>query len=170
MRVVVGRIGRPQGIRGEVTVEPRTDEPDERFAPGNTLLVDGPVRSLVVERAHWHAGRLLVHFAGVHDRDGAEELRGTILEYDRPDDERPDDPEEFYDAQLLGCAVETIDGTSVGTVSEVSHLPGQDLLVVVRADDGEVLVPFVAAMVPVVDVEARRIVIDPPAGLLDSEL
>ena len=79
VRVVVGRIGRPHGIRGEVTVETRTDEPDERFAPGAVLSVDGPVSELVVERQHWHSGRLLVHFRGVEDRNAAEALRGLLL-------------------------------------------------------------------------------------------
>jgi len=90
MRVVIGRIGRPHGIRGEVTVETRTDEPDERFAPGAVLLVDGPVQQLVVDRMHWHSGRLLVTFEGVVDRNDAEALRGLILEVERPDDATPE--------------------------------------------------------------------------------
>jgi 16S rRNA processing protein RimM len=169
MRVVVGRIGRPHGIRGEVTVEPRTDEPDERFAPGATLSVDGPVNSLVVQRAHWHSGRLLVHFEGVDDRNGAEALRGLLLHVDRDPAELPEDPEEFYDSTLLGCRVELIDGSAVGEVVDVVHLPAQDLLVVRLADEREVMVPFVEAIVPTVDAPSRRIVIDPPGGLLDPE-
>ncbi len=169
MRVVVGRIGRPHGIRGEVTVEPRTDEPDERFAPGAVLSVDGPVHELVVDRTHWHSGRLLVTFAGVPDRTAAEALRGLLLHVERADDETPDDPDEYYDSTLTGCAVELADGTSIGAVEEVLHLPSQDLLVVRGPEDREVLVPFLAAFVPTVDVVGRRIVIDPPAGLLDED-
>ncbi len=169
MRVVVGRIGRPHGIRGEVTVETRTDEPDERFAPGATLIVDAPVNSLVVQRSHWHSGRLLVHFEGVEGRNGAEALRGLLLHVDRDPDQLPEDPDEFYDSALLACAVELLDGTVIGEVANVVHLPAQDLLVVRLADDREVLVPFVEAIVPSVDVPARRIVIDPPGGLLDPE-
>jgi len=169
MRVVVGRIGRPHGIRGEVTVEPRTDEPDERFAPGAVLQVDGPVHQLVVERTHWHSGRLLVVFAGVADRNDAESLRGLLLHVDRGEDETPDDPDEYYDSTLTGCAVELLDGTAVGLVSEVLHLPSQDMLVVSSPDEREVLVPFLNAFVTTVDVAARRIVIDPPDGLLDAD-
>jgi 16S rRNA processing protein RimM len=169
MRVVVGRIGRPHGIRGEVTVEPRTDEPDERFAPGAVLSVDGPVHELVVERTHWHSGRLLVTFAGVPDRTAAEALRGLLLHVERTEDETPDDPDEFYDSTLTGCSVELTDGTAIGAVEEILHLPSQDLLVVRGPDDREVLVPFLVAFVPTVDVAARRIVIDPPAGLLDED-
>lgn len=168
MRVVVGRIGRPHGIRGEVTVEPRTDEPDLRFAAGSSLLVNGSVRSLVVERAHWHAGRLLIAFTGVHDRTEAEALRGLLLEVDRAPDAVPEDPDEFYDDALVGCVVERVTGERVGEVSEVVHLPAQDLLVVARAGGGEALIPFVAAMVPTVDVAGRRIVVDPPSGLIDE--
>lgn len=168
MRVVVGRIGRPHGIRGEVTVEVRTDEPDERFAPGAVLFVDTPAGRLVVERVHWHSGRLLVTFDGVTDRNDAEALRGLLLEVDRDDAASPDDPEEFYDSALVGCAVITSTGLEVGTVTEVAHLPAQDLLVVEGAL-GEVLVPFVAPIVPEVDVAARRIVIEPPPGLLGEE-
>lgn len=167
MRVVVGRIGRPHGIRGEVTVETRTDEPDERFAPGAVLSVDAPVSELVVDRAHWHSGRLLVSFRGSVDRNDAEALRGLLLHVERDAAEVPDDPEEYYDSSLMGCTVELVDGSGVGTVAEVVHLPSQDLLSVRTPDDRDVLVPFVAAMVPVVDLPARRIVIDPPPGLLD---
>ena len=169
MRVVVGRIGRPHGIRGEVTVETRTDEPDERFAPGAVLEVDGPVGSLVVERAHWHSGRLLVWFRGVEDRNAAEALRGLLLHVERAEDEMPDDPDEYYDSTLTGCRVELLDGSPVGEVVEVLHLPSQDLLVVRTPDEREVLVPFVGSMVPTVDIAARLIVIDPPVGLLEPD-
>jgi 16S rRNA processing protein RimM len=169
MRVVVGRIGRPHGIRGQVTVETRTDEPDERFAPGAVLSVDGPVHHLVVDRTHWHSGRLLVSFQGIGDRSAAEAVRGLLLHVERADDALPDEPDEYYDSNLEGCAVVLLDGTPVGTVSEVVHLPAQDLLAVRTPDDRDVLVPFVSAIVPTVDVAARRIVIDPPPGLLDEE-
>ena len=169
MNVVVGRVGRPHGIRGEVTVEPRTDEPDERFAPGAVLQVDGPVHQLVVERTHWHSGRLLVVFGGVEDRNGAEALRGLLLHVDRDEDETPDDPDEFYDSTLIGCLVELADGTPVGAVVDVLHLPSQDMLVVASAGEREALVPFIGAFVPTVDIAGRRIVIEPPDGLLDPD-
>lgn len=171
MRVVVGRIGRPHGIRGAVTVECRTDEPEERFADGAALLVATREAPLVVARSQWHSGRLLVEFEGVHDRTAAEALRGMLLEVERSDEERPGDPEEFYDSALVGCTVQTTQGARIGIVREVAHLPGQDLLVVGAEgiDDAEVLVPFVMAIVPEVDLGRRVIVIDPPPGLLEPQ-
>jgi len=167
MRVVVGRIGRPHGIRGEVTVEPRTDEPDVRFAPGSVLHVDGPVRQLTVGRAHWHSGRLLIAFDGIDDRNAAEALRGLLLEVDRAEDERPEDPEEFYDSALVDCAVVDPAGAAIGIVREVVHLPGQDLLDIETAHGHRALVPFVTEIVPDVDIPGRRVVVDAPPGLLD---
>lgn len=178
MRVVVGRIGRPHGVRGEVTVEVRTDEPERRLADGTRLLAatdpDAATgRMLAIERAWWHSGRLVLAFDGIDDRNAAEQLRGLLLVVDRPDDELPEDPEEFYDSQLVGCCVELLTGEVIGVVREVIHLPAQDLLAVDRAADrnegGEVLIPFVSAIVPTVDVRAKRIVVDPPPGLLEPE-
>ena len=103
------------------------------------------------------------------DRTAAESLRNTILEAERADDERPEDPDEFYDYQLVGLDVVTTAGEAVGIVSEVLHLPAQDVLSV-TSGDREILVPFVSAVVPQVDLDARRIVIDPPPGLLDADL
>ena len=168
MRVVVGRIGRPHGIRGEVTVEVRTDEPDMRFAPGSALYVNGSDRRLTVDRVHWHSGRLLVTFDGIVDRNAAETLRGLVVEVERSDDETPEDPEEFYDSALTGCTVEGMDGAVIGVVAEVIHLPSQDMLSVRTPGDEDVLVPFLARFVPTVDIAARRIVIDPPDGLIDQ--
>ena len=168
MRVVVGRIGRPHGIRGEVSVEPRTDEPEERFAPGAVLFVDGPVGSLVVERAHWHSGRLLIAFRGVGDRNAAEALRGLLLQVERGIDDVPDDPDEFYDDALIGCIVVRVNGERVGVIEDVAHLPAQDLLIVRADDDREVLIPFVTQFVPTVDIRERRVVVDPPMGLLED--
>ena len=119
MRVVVGRLGRPHGIRGEVTVEVRTDEPDMRFALGTVLFVNGSDRRLTVERIHWHSGRLLVTFDGIADRTAAESLRGLVVEVERAVDETPEDPEEFYDSALTGCMVEGLDGMVIGVVAEV---------------------------------------------------
>ena len=171
MLVVVGRIGRPHGIKGEVTVEVRTDLPERRFAPG-TVLVAEPARvgPLTVAAARWHSGRLLLSVAGVSDRNGAEALRGVILSAEVPDDEVSEDPEEFFDHQLRGLAVRTVEGVEVGVVDDVVHLPGQDLLGVRRPDGRETLVPFVAEMVPEIDVDAGFLVIDPPPGLLDLDL
>lgn len=174
VELVVGRIGRPHGVRGEVTVEVRTDEPDDRFAIGRTLATD-PAESgpLTVDRARWHSGRLLVRFAGIDDRDAAAELRGVLLVIDSADLPPSGDGDEFYDHELVGLTAVTADGEKIGVVTEVRHF-GQDLLVIGRgagdlgggAENDEVMVPFVAALVPEVDVGAGRVVIDPPPGLL----
>ena len=171
-----GRIGRPQGLRGEVTVEVRTDVPDERFADGSVLLTDPPERGpLTVAGSRYQNGRLVVLFEGVPDRTAAERLRDTLLQVDAAALPLPEDPEVFLDAQLLGLAVELDDGTRVGTVAEVLHLPHGDVLAVrlegEAGDDarGEALVPFVAAVVPVVDLAGGRLVLTPPPGLLDLD-
>ena len=166
-KLVVGRVGRPHGIRGEVTIDVRTDEPDARFTAGAEIATDpagaGPV---TIERARWHSGRLLLHFAGIDDRDAAEGLRGTWLVVDPDDISSSTDPDDFHDQELIGLAVVTADGTEVGHVAEILH-HGQDLLVV-RGAGGDTLVPFVSALVPEVDVPGGRLVIDPPPGLLDE--
>ncbi|GLW04936.1 ribosome maturation factor RimM [Microtetraspora sp. NBRC 13810] len=168
MQLVVGRIGRPHGIRGEVTVDVRTDDPEARFAPGTSLRTDpasaGPLR---IEGVRRHAGFLLVRFVGVGDRNAAESLRGTLLVVESADAPPLPDPDEFYDHQLIGLAVVTVAGEPVGEVTDVLH-HGQDLLVV-RRTGGEVYVPFVRALVPEVDVEGGRLVIDPPPGLIDPD-
>ncbi|WP_314177041.1 ribosome maturation factor RimM [Streptomyces winkii] len=169
MQLVVARIGRAHGIKGEVTVEVRTDEPESRLAPGAVLATDPPrPQPLTIERGRVHSGRLLLRFEGVQDRDAAEALRNTLLIAEVDPDEQPEDPDEFYDHQLVDLDVVTGDGTAVGRVEEVAHPPGQDLLVVRREDGGEALIPFVAEIVPEVDLAAQRIVVEPPPGLLDE--
>ncbi|RVX37732.1 16S rRNA processing protein RimM [Nonomuraea polychroma] len=166
MQLVVGRIGRPHGVRGEVTVEVLTDDPERRFAVGTSITTDpadtGP---LVVAGRRWHKDILLVSFEGVSDRDVAEELRGTMLVIDSAEVEPLDDPDEFHDHQLIGLAVETVAGDPVGEITDVLH-HGQDLLVVRRKGADEALIPFVKALVPEVDLEGGRLVVDPPEGLL----
>lgn len=170
MLVVVGRVGRAHGIHGEVGVEVRTDEPEGRLAPGAVLLTDPePVGPLTVTAGRVHSGRLLLHFAGVDDRTAAEALRGTLLLTDVDPGRRPDDDEEWYDHQLIGLDVVRADGVRVGEVAEVLHLPAHDVLAVRRPDGAEVLVPFVAAIVPEVDLTANRLVVTPPPGLIDDE-
>ncbi len=168
MLVVVGRIGRPHGVRGAVSIELRTDEPERRFAVGSTLVTDSGVE-VTVASSTWHSGRLLLTFEGYPDRTSIEQLRGQVLSVERDDDEQPADPEEFYDSSLVDCEVFDEHSTLIGVVREVAHLPSQDVLVVATPDEREVLVPFVEAIVPIVDVGNRRIVIDPPDGLLDPE-
>jgi 16S rRNA processing protein RimM len=171
MRVIVGRVGRPHGIRGEVVIAVRTDEPDLRFAVGAILgaasAPDGdPGGSLRVAARRWHSGQLLVAFAGITDRTAAGELTGSWLSVDSSELPAPPDPDEFRDHELIGLSVRTAAGQAVGAVTDVLHY-GQDLLVVRHPDGREHLVPFVKAIVPEVDVAAGHMVIDPPPGLLD---
>ncbi len=150
-----------------MNVELRTDEPERRFAPGASLKTDNAqYPTLTIETMRWHSGRLLLHLEGVTDRSLVEELRGVVLSVDVDPDERPADPDEFYDHQLVGLDVVDSAGAVLGTVSEVVHGP-QDLLVVKRPEGGEAMVPFVASLVPEVDVSAGRVVVDLPDGLLD---
>jgi 16S rRNA processing protein RimM len=170
VRVVVARVGRAHGLRGDVALDLRTDDPATRLAPGSMLGTDpAALGPLTVERVRWHGGRLLVAFAEVTERSTAERLKGTLLAVEVDPRDRPADPEEFYDYQLVGLTVLDAAGRRIGVVSELLHLPGQDVLVVRRDDGRQALVPFVAALVPEVDVEAGRVVVDPPPGLLDLE-
>jgi 16S rRNA processing protein RimM len=167
MQLVVGRIVRAHGIGGEVSVDVRTDSPERRFASGTRLDTDPAERGpLTVTRSRWHSGRLLVGFDEVSDRTTAEALRGTLLVVDSASSP-PGDADEYWDHELAELAVVTVDGHAVGQVADVLHPPGSDLLVVRRPGGEEVLVPFVKAIVPEVDLAARRVVIDPPDGLLD---
>ena len=169
MDVVVGRIGRPHGLQGEVAVEVRTDDPELRLAPGAVLRTD-PARPvpLTVATGRVHGGRLLLRFDGFPDRTSVEGLRGLLLVADVDPDERPEDPDEYFDRQLVGLAVRTVTGAQVGVVEEMLHLPGQDLISVRSPDGRELLVPFVEAIVPTVDLATGEIVVDPPDGLLDA--
>ena len=169
MQLVVARIGRAHGIKGEVTVEVRTDEPELRLAPGAVLATDpSSVGPLTIETGRVHSGRLLLRFEGVRDRNGAEALRNTLLIAEVDPDERPEEPDEYYDHQLIDLDVVTVDGTEVGRITEISHLPSQDLFIVERPDGGEVYVPFVEEIVTEIDLEEQRAVIDPPPGLIDD--
>ncbi|MFE9648850.1 ribosome maturation factor RimM [Streptomyces sp. NPDC006365] len=171
MQLVVARVGRAHGIKGEVTVEVRTDEPELRLAPGAVLATDpasaGP---LTIETGRVHSGRLLLRFEGVRDRNAAEALRNTLLIAEVDPDATPEDPDEYYDHQLMDLDVVTKDGAEVGRITEISHLPSQDLFVVERADGSEALIPFVAEIVVEIDLEEQRAVIDPPPGLIDDQV
>lgn len=174
MRLVVARIGRAHGIRGEVTVELRTDAPEQRFVPGGTLFVvppRGPAgrglpAELTLGTVRDHNGTFLLTFEEVADRTAAEALRNVLLEADVPDES--DEEDAWYDHQLVGLAVVDPAGAELGTVVAVEHPPAQDLLVVRRADGATRYVPFVSAIVPTVDVAGGRLVVDAPKGLLDD--
>jgi 16S rRNA processing protein RimM len=182
MLLNVGQIFRPHGIRGEVLVDVRTDEPAERLAVGSVLLTDSTaVRrltplpddawqvppKLTIESVRPHQGRLLIVFEGVYDRNVAESLRGVLLCVDSTEVRPSDDPDEFNDHQLVGLAAVDAGGQRLGEVVRVDHAPASDLLVVQRPGGGVALVPFVKAIVPEVDLAGGRVVLTPPEGLLD---
>jgi len=165
--VAIGRIGPARGVRGALFVEPWTDVPEERFVPGAVLRTEpddaGP---LTVESASLAGCKLVVHFAGVGDRAGAEALRGVQLLM--PAGERPaiDDPDEFYDSDLVGLEARELGGAVLGRVTDVVHAAGASYLVV-PVGWRDRLVPFVAAIVPTVDVAGGFLVVDPPEGLFE---
>jgi len=170
MQVTVGRIGRPHGVRGDVVVGVRTDEPELRFAPGSRLDTDPVgVGPLTVAATRWHSGELLVRFEGISDRTVAAGLGGTWLFVDAATIGDTGDPDSFRDTDLVGLTAVTTDGTVVGSVDDILH-SGQDVLVIRPAAGGaDILVPFVKAIVPEVDVAVGVLVIDPPPGLLNFE-
>jgi 16S rRNA processing protein RimM len=172
VELVVGRVVKAHGVSGELTVEVRTDDPDARFASGATLLGKpgrgGEMRTYTVDAVREHGGRLLIRLAGVDDRDAADAMRGTLFVIDSAELPPIDDPDEFYDHQLEGLRVRTADGQEVGDVTEVLHTAAGELLAVSRGDGpGEVLVPFVSAIVTSVSLTDKVIEIDPPDGLLE---
>ncbi|MFI5491056.1 ribosome maturation factor RimM [Actinoplanes sp. NPDC051859] len=187
--LVVGQIGKPHGIRGEVMVTVRTDEPEARFVAGSVFVTEiprdrrvntGPASAasapgvpyqvpgkLTLESLRWHQGRIIAQFEGIHDRNIAEALRGVLLQVDSADVAPPDDPDEFHDHQLVGLKVVTADGAELGTVDRIDHAPASDLIVLRKSAGGTALIPFVSAIVPTVDLAAGRVVVDLPEGLLD---
>lgn len=172
IEVVVGRIGKPHGLRGEVTLDVRTDEPERRFADGVALQTQAPSGSqfgmaeLTVAGTRWHQSTLLVTFEELGDRDAAEAARGVVLHATVDAGETPDDPDEFYDHQLVGLTAYDVGGATLGVVAGLVHGGAQDLLRVTTPDGREGLVPFVAALVPEVDVAAGRVVIADRPGLI----
>lgn len=172
VEVVVGRIGKPHGLRGEVTVDVRTDEPERRFAPGSVLRAEpppgsaSPLRRVTVTGSRWHQSVLLVEFEELADRTAAESARGLVLHATMPADAAPDDPDEFYDHQLTGLAAYDVDGTPLGSVAGLLHGAAQDLLRIATPEGREALVPFVKALVPEVDVAGGRLVIADRPGLV----
>ncbi|NBY51604.1 MAG: ribosome maturation factor RimM [Actinobacteria bacterium] len=166
MLLVVGRIGRAHGVRGEATIEIRTDNPDSRFAIGNTLQTDpsdkGP---LTIRDARFHSGTLLLSFNGVDDRNGVEALRNVFLMADVNPEEANLSNDDFHISQIVGCQVLDSSAKDWGVVTDVLHLPAQDTLVI-NYEGREILVPFVKAFVPTIDVEKKVIIVNEIEGLL----
>jgi 16S rRNA processing protein RimM len=165
-RLVVGTVGRAHGLRGEVAVDVRTDAPERRFAVGARLGTDPDRGVLAVRGTRQQGMRWYLTFDGVVDRTAAEELRGVELTVEAaPSDE--DDA--WYRHELVGLRAERPDGTPVGEVVGLEHLPAQDVLVVREPGGARTLVPFVRAIVPTVDVGGGRVVVDAPMGLFAAD-
>jgi 16S rRNA processing protein RimM len=167
--VVVARIGKPHGLRGEVTVRLHTDDPDARLPVGAVLSTQaasgsGVPNALTIRSTRIHQGIWLLAFEEIPDRTGAESLRGTRL-VAAPARDAGDDG--WYEDELVGLPVLTRDGTRIGAVTGLDLGPAQDLLVVSLDSGGDAYLPFVDAIVPEVDVERGRVVVDPPPGLLE---
>ena len=160
MKLNVGRIGKAHGILGEATIEVRTDEAENRFAIGAVLETDNH-GELTVVSARVHNGILLLGFRGIEDRNSIETLRNELL-YAEVDIQAPGiDEDDYHVLQLVGCTAYLVDGDEFGTVTDVLNLPGQDVLAI-KSADGEVLIPFVRQLVPVVDIKAKRMTVIPP--------
>jgi 16S rRNA processing protein RimM len=160
MKLNVGRIGKAHGILGEATIEVRTDEAEDRFAIGAKLETESH-GVITVASARVHNGILLLGFEGIQDRNAIEKLRNELLFADVDIDAPGIDEDDYHVLQLVGCKAFLIDGDEFGTVTDVLNLPGQDVLVIQGAD-GEVLIPFVRQLVPVVDITGRRMTVVPP--------
>jgi len=159
MKLNVGRIGRAHGILGEATIEVRTDEPERRFAVGAEVLTE--TGKLVVSSARVHNGILLLGFEGIKDRNEIEKLRNTLL-YAEVDINEPGlDEDDYHVQQLIGLRAELKDGSEFGVVTDVLNLPAQDCLAI-KTKNGEVLIPFVRQLVPIVDIASKRVVVIPP--------
>lgn len=160
MRLLVGRIGKAHGILGEATIEVRTDDAATRFALGAVVESDSG-KSLTVDSVRVHNGILLLGFEGITDRNGIEALRNTLLYADVDIDAPGEDEDDYHVLQLIGCTANLEDGSKFGEVADVLNLPGQDVLAI-KTGTGEVLVPFVRQLVPVVDIKAKIVVVIPP--------
>jgi 16S rRNA processing protein RimM len=166
--VLVGRIARAQGHRGQVIVDPATDFPEERYKPGSTVYIQrgGAVEPLVITAARFHRGRPVIALEGVDTMNAAEDLAGSELRV-AVDALHPLPPGRFYEHDLIGCAVETTEGLAVGVVTKVEGGGDGSRLVVQGRGADEILIPMTDAIVTGVHLAARRIVVQPPDGLLD---
>ena len=168
----VGRLTKAHGLKGAIKLELYTDEPEKRFVPGAVFSLQVPDSSpwhgktIELNELRWYNSHPVGFFKGIDDRTAAESLIKAILWVDHDTAVLPDEPDAWYDHQLTGLKV-IRDGAEVGTVGAVEHLPSQDLLVIKTAN-GDVMLPFVKALVPEVDFEAGTMTITPPGGLFET--
>ena len=163
MQLVVGRIGRAHGVLGEATVQVQTDDPDLRFKVGAKLILDNG-KDLTIRSSRWHNQILLLAFDGVVDRNQIEELRDQMISAEV--DITSLSPGEYHYQQLLGCQVFLQSDELIGEVDEIVKLPSQDLLSVAK-NGKKVLIPMVKKIIISIDILTKKIVVDPPEGLLD---
>lgn len=169
--LIIATIGRAHGLRGEVALVLRTDQPEERLQPGTSFEVEagGRRRTLTVQSTRVQQDRWHLRFEEVTDRTDAESLRGVDLEVEiDAEQEADEDPDAWYLSQLKGLTVQHVDGRELGTVIGIDHYPAQDLLVVRTTDRRRVQLPLVEQLVPEVDLEAGVVIADPPGGLFDA--
>jgi len=167
MKVTVAFIGKPQGLKGEVSLDLRTDIPEERLSLGSVLeTVPANAGPLTVASTRSATGRWYVGFAGVEDRDAAEELRGVELVAEADD---ADEEDAWYVHELVGLSVERPDGEVLGKVTDLLKMPAQDLLEIKQKNGSKALIPFVEEFVPEVDIVGGRVIVTPPYGLLAGE-
>jgi 16S rRNA processing protein RimM len=168
----VGRFLKAHGLKGAIKLELYTDSPNERFVPGAVLELQVPEespwfgKSVTVSELKWFNSSPVLFLKDVADRTQAESLIKAILLVEQPLDVSPQEPDAWYDHQLAGLKVMR-DGAEIGTLLRVEHMPAQDLLVI-KTEEAEVLLPFVKAFVPKVDVSAGVIEITPPGGLFEQ--
>ena len=169
MDLVVGRLGRPHGVHGEISVEVRTDEPELRFAKGSKLSVKESNNQLTVLSSRWHQEKMLVKFEEITDRDLANEIKGKTLTIKIDPNSIETKKDQYYEFQLAGLKVIDKNDKTLGQIKEVITNLAQDLLVVETVDKREVLVPFVKQIVTNVDLNKKQVIMDPPTGLFDEE-
>lgn len=168
----VGRLLKAHGLKGAIKVEMYTDDPASRFTPGSMFTLQVPDESpwlgktLTLRELKWYNDSPVAFFEGIDDRTDAESLIKAILWIDDDSDSRPVEDDAWYDHQLIGLTVRR-DGVAVGTIARVDHFPSQDLLIV-ATDNGDVMVPFVKAIVSHVDIEAGTVDVTPPFGLFEE--
>ena len=169
MDVVVGRLGRPHGVHGEISVEVRTDDPENRFAIGAKITLKENNKKLTVAATRWHLSRLLIKFEEIQDRTQVDQVRGKLLVVEVNPTEATLGNNEFYEFQLIDLEVFNTKNEKLGVVKEVLPGTAQSLIVVKTMDKKEVMVPFVNQLVPEVDIKNKRVVMNPPSGLFDEE-
>lgn len=167
MKVTVARIGRAHGLKGEVTVELRTDIPEERLKPGATLETEPDVAGpLTIVATRTQSDRWYLRIEDIDSREAAESLRGVELVVESDEDEEEG---AWYVHELVALRAERPDGTLVGQVVDLMDMPAQDLLIVREPSGHRAMIPFVEEFVPEVDVEGGRVIVTPPYGLLAGE-